>query len=413
MATQLKMNRRKFCKICSAVTTTALFSTGAGLIPGCKYFAGNVLLTNGLVYVDGRYQQMDIAVKKGKVTAMHQALSPEENMDVIDCSGCYISPGWVDLHCHIGQIGVQVCRLGLKMGVTALADAGTYGPETFNVFLDKHYNNAQIPLYAFLNLRKGGLTYTNILSKNVPGVEDAEGAVGLIEKHPEIIKGLKVRTDSSNTSENNPTFLADVTAGLGVDLDMPVVYHLGNPQPSILDYLKTTKSGDIITHCLRKTNNSIVDQSGKIRPEVIDAASEGVLFDVGHGVASFSFQTAEAALNQGFNDFTISSDIWSIPSLSRAYTFANVASKFLALGLSIEDITKKISTRPREILGIQSTIDVGTEIDLTVFSIHEGDFKYTDSANESKIFGKRIIPEYTILKGYPKKAGCLDRTLFV
>lgn len=373
------------------------------------------LLQNGSVFLNGRFEKKDMIVEDGVILDIRaeipHAAAPDTK--IVDCANHYISPGWVDSHCHIGGIGVDLDVLGAEMGVTALVEAGTYGPDTFETFMEQYYHQANIPVYVFLNVRKNGIQYSNALLKSKPGVEDIDGARRLIDENPGIIKGLKVRLDSLNTTDENPTFLADVTAGIGNELQLPVMYHLGNPEPSIIDFLQNTKPGDIITHCFRKNNNSVIDASGNLRPEAVQARSEGVLFDVGHGVGSFEFDIARRALDRNFTEFTISSDLWFLPYWFKSRTFANVASKFLALGLDIADVTRKISSRPRKRLNIESEIACNRPMDVTIFSIVEGEFTYTDTDGNSLPYHQRIVPEYTILNGDLIQAGYRDKDLFL
>jgi dihydroorotase len=423
--------RRNFLKTCGKGAILASLPVKTGLM-GCSNGASRanrlrenqpqykkLILKNGSVYINGKYVKTDMEITDGVITRLNNRLENAtefqsgQDAKIIDCTQFFISPGWVDLHCHIGGVGVDLDILGPEMGVTALVEAGTYGPETFSAFMDDYYARSVIPIYVFLNVRKNGIQVSNIIFNSVPGVEDVEGARRLVESHPHIIKGFKVRLDSMNTDSDNPMYLGDVTAELGADLELPVIYHLGNPAPSITDFLKNAKQGDIIAHFLREKNNSIINDSGMIRPEVLEAKSQGVCFDVAHGVASFEFDSAKRALDQGFTDFTISSDLWLLPSWARCRTLSNVASKFLALGLDIEDVTYKISSRPREMLNIASKIELNQPIDLTIFSLRDGDFDYSDTSGNDLAFTKRIVPEYTIVNNMLIRAGMRDRELFI
>ncbi len=418
------ITRRRFVKTCAAGALAVPLLAETRLLTGCangvappreKVRYNKYLLKNGSVFTNGRYEPYDVKMEEGVITGLEKEINPADvpSAHVLDCSNRFISPGWVDSHCHIGGMGVDLSLLGPEMGVTALVDAGTYGPETFPDFMERYYRTAAIPVYMFLNVRKNGIQFSNVIFKSVPGVEDVPGARRLTNQYPNIIKGLKVRLDSLNTSGDHPTFLSEITATLGEELQLPVMYHLGNPSPSITDFLKKSKQGDIITHFLRKRNNSIISASGTVRPEVMEARAAGVLFDVGHGVGSFEFDTAKRALDQGVTDFTISSDLWLLPSWFKCRTFANVASKFLALGLSIEDVTGKISSRPREMLRIESEIAINNAIDLTVFSLTEGEFEYNDTGGNALPYHSRIIPEYTLINGDLIQAGGRDKELFL
>ena len=424
MMTGNEITRRNLLKTTGKYALAAPLLTKAVMLSGCArgvpHVRGDdlpkkIILQNGSVFMEGRYRKIDMEITKGRITSMTDRIDAVEdnNTRVMDCTDMYISPGWVDLHCHIGtKIGIGPGLLGPQMGVTALVEAGTYGPETFHNFLRNYYTEESIPIYVFLNVRKKGIRASDVMFKSVPGVEDVEGARRLVMEYPDIIRGLKVRLDSSNTSSAHPAHLAEVTAELGAELSMPVMYHLGKPEPSIIDFLKISKPGDIITHIFRETDNAVLLPSGAARPEALEAKSGGVIFDVGHGFASFWFDTAQKALDHDFTDFTISSDLWFLPSRSKALTFANVASKFLILGLSIEDITEKISCRPREILQIPSQIRVNEAIDLTIFDVPDGEYKYKDSDGQEMKYSKRIMPRYTIVRGEIIQSGERDQSLF-
>jgi dihydroorotase len=159
------------------------------------------VLKNGSVFVDGRFIKTDLIVENGVIAQISPEFGGIDDGDtkVIDCSNFFISPGWVDLHCHLGGIGVDLDRLGPEMGVTAIVEAGTYGPETVDGLMNRYLKRSTIPVYVFLNLRKTGIRYSDVLFKSKPGVDDVDGARRLIDCHPQIIRGFKVRLDAMNS----------------------------------------------------------------------------------------------------------------------------------------------------------------------------------------------------------------------
>ena len=60
-------------------------------------------LHGGRLIRDGRIEQMDLLVENGIIQAL---LSPDErppeDCQILDCTGCYVSPGFVDIHQHGG-----------------------------------------------------------------------------------------------------------------------------------------------------------------------------------------------------------------------------------------------------------------------------------------------------------------------
>lgn len=420
-----RFNRREFLQLCAAGAAGAVFfSCGDdGLMPDPDAGADSgsdpatdLVLINGLVYLDGSFQRRDIGYRQGVITEIAETIAVDPSQTstaVIDCQGMYITPGWADLHVHIGQIGVEVAKLGAPMGVTALVDAGSWGPATFGRFYNEYITGTTTPIFTLLNLIKDGLTLETLQDPVVAEMLDIEGAKALIQTHPDLIRGLKVRSDVTNISEEDPLLLATTTAALGRELDLPVMYHLGDPSPSVQEFLALAKPGDIVTHALRKNTNCVLDVQGNLLSEVVAAQQNGVVFDVGHGATSFSFETVDRALAQGFNGFTISSDLHGFSQISGALTFANVLSKFLALGLSLEAITAAAGVRPRTYLGLPSQIAVNSAVDLTVFSVPSGTFEYMDTEGASRTHTQRIIPEYAILSGQAIRAGDEDRAQFM
>jgi len=399
------LDRRDFLKVCGSAALAALFPAAATLLTGCDDTGENILLHGGDVYVDGSFSRWDLLIRKGVVEEMDNSgrlaslLAPfVDRGEVVtwDCSHQFISPGWVDFHCHVGGMGLSVDRLGPKHGVTALLDAGTYGPDTFHAFVDEIHADSPIPLFTMLNLRKDGITLGNLMSPNGPGVEDVDGARQLVTQYPHLIRGLKVRTDEGNTTADAPLYLARVTASLGEELNLPVMYHMGASPPSLLDILFLSKPGDIISHAFRK-DNAVVDAWGSLRPEVSEALARGVRFDLAHGMTSFSFKTARAAFDQGFRDFTVSTDLHLLSSMSGDRSLFTVASACMALGLPLEEIVENVAVKPRAFLGLCPSIEKGARIDLTLFRKRKGLWLFHDTEGDTLSAKHRLFPGKTLI----------------
>ncbi len=84
------------------------------------------------------------------------------------------------------------------------------------------------------------------------------------------------------------------------------VIDMGMPLPELLVQMRP---GDVVTHCFHGNEGGLLDDDGRVWPEAFAARERGILFDVGHGVGSFTWRVARAALAQGFPPDTISSDI--------------------------------------------------------------------------------------------------------
>jgi dihydroorotase len=85
--------------------------------------------------------------------------------------------------------------------------------------------------------------------------------------------------------------------------------------------------------------HGILDDDGRLLPEVLAARRRGVCFDVGNGtVGHITWEQAERAMKQGFLPHTISTD-WTVQGRADGVIdLPNVMSKFLLLGMSLNQV---------------------------------------------------------------------------
>ena len=96
----INRSRRSFLKQ-SAVSTLLALTPAARLILAQEPVD---LLISGGRLIDP-YQRSnriaDIAVKEGRIVQVAEALDRSQASQVIDATGLYVSPGWIDLHSHV------------------------------------------------------------------------------------------------------------------------------------------------------------------------------------------------------------------------------------------------------------------------------------------------------------------------
>lgn len=407
-----KVGRREILKG-MGVSAAGLLLPGVLRAGSASY---DVVLKNPSAFMDGRFTRSDIGIKDGIISCV----DPTCRLDaggarVVDCSGMYASPGWVDLHTHLvppshKKIGSPLSRIGAPSGVTALLDAGTTGACNVDLFEKHTASGALEQVFALMNIKRYGIRLRDLYNVR-PGLEDFENMERVKDKSP-LVKGLKVRASVEDSVRKDPLYYVRKIREAGDLLGLPSMIHIGDPPPSVPEILPYMKEGDILTHVLRDPAHNILDGSGKLRPETREAMKRGVLFDIGHGFASFSFDAAERALDQGFTGFTISSDLYSASAPMHARTFANVMTQFLALGMGIEDIIERATVKPARILGLERGIAVGKPASITVFSAPSGEFECKDCEGEKRISKRRIFPEWTIHGGKVVRAGDVDRKIY-
>jgi len=175
-------------------------------------------------------------------------------------------------------------------------------------------------------------------------------------------------------------------------LDLPVMAHLDSPPPSRREVMDRLRPGDIITHCFRPFPNAPIGPRREVRQEIAEARRRGVIFDIGHGAGSFAFETARGMLDAGFLPDVLSSDIHSLSVGGPAFDVLSIMSKFLCLGVGINDLIRSATAAPaaamrRADLG---TLAPGSVGDAAVLRIEEGEFDFVDVMGE-RLRGKRRL----------------------
>ena len=405
------MDRRKFMG-----GAMAAVAAGAARADARKH---DLVVRDVRALVNGAFTPCDLGITGDRIAAI-AAPGRLEGVKIIERKGLYASPGWVDLHVHYvdwrhrKSAGSSIAQLGLGEGVTALMDAGTVGAYNYER-LEQAIDDAPEPApecFALLHIQREGIKLSEFY-RTKTGWDDLPAMEKVIAANARRIRGLKYRADKEVSDPKDRLYYLRKIREAGDAFKLPVMIHIGDPPPTLVDILPFLKQGDMVTHFLRPADNAIVDGSGQLRPEVKEAYARGVRFDLGHGMGSYSFFTAQAALDQGFTDFTISSDLYIVSRPLYARTFANVLTNVLVCGMPLADVIERASTRPAKFLGLQREIKEGAEATLTLFSVESGNFTCLDVEKKKRKSEQRIIPWWTIFKGQDLSAGARDRKLYL
>ena len=349
----------------------------------------------------------DVAFSGGKVAAVG-AVDRAKAATVHDVSGCLVTPGLIDLHTHVywggTAIGVDPTDYARRCGVTTLIDAGTAGAGNFAGFRKHVIEPCPAKVFAYLNISFAGI-YAFSKPVMVGECEDlrllhAPACVNVAKLNRDMIVGIKVRVGlrASGPSGHHPL---DIAIEAAEAAGMPVMCHLDWPPPSRKEVLSRLRKGDVLTHCFRPFPAAAVHPAGGIREEILEARERGIIFDIGHGVGSFGFATAEEMLANGFQPDAISSDVHCLSIEGPAYDQLVTLSKFLYLGMDVVDIVRASTSGPARAVGMPElgTLAVGTPGDATVLRIESGDYTYVDSLGESRKGDKAFALKSVVIDG--------------
>ncbi|PYM91502.1 MAG: amidohydrolase [Candidatus Rokuibacteriota bacterium] len=351
----------------------------------------------------------DIGIKYGQIAAIAPSIPADRSGQRIDATGKLVTPGLIDLHTHLCPhlgIGLPADELVPITCTTTAVSAGDAGWQTWGAFRHLALPHSRTRLFAFVHIASiglaGGLAPGEMLNIDYANVD---GAAKVVAENPDTVLGVKVRITDSIVGQNGLEPLrraikAAELAGKGVR----VMCHIGAAPGNLSDLLDLLRPGDILTHAYSGAGNNTV-QNGKLLPAALAAKQRGVIIDVGHGGGSFDFTVCEPAMQQGMAPDTISSDIHSVSINTPGYpTLPWVMSKFLALGMSLEDVVAKATVAPARVIGRVpglGTLQVGAPADLAIMELVDGAVELVDTRNNKRHGAKKLVPVLTIRGGRP------------
>ncbi|MDA0709172.1 MAG: amidohydrolase/deacetylase family metallohydrolase [bacterium] len=347
---------------------------------------------------------MDVAFSNGRVAAIGAQSSGAR--EVINAAGCIVTPGLIDVHVHvfpgISHYGIDPDPTCLARGATTVVDAGSSGADTFQGFRKYVIEVSETRIYAHLNISSQGMLSREIGEFELPAYANVSKACKTIENNRDLILGVKVRLTKNSIVSKASGMLPLHRAREAADAaDLPIMVH---PQDawcgSIDDVLSLMKKGDILTHCFHGMACGILHENGSVRPSVHKAIERGVILDVGHGSGSFSWHVVESALKQGIQPQTISSDLHIYNVDGPVYDLAHVLTKFLYLGLPLDDVIAKVTSIPASCVLMQDrigTLAPGAWGDAVIFELREGEFPLVDSLGQTRI-GRHTLVPITVVK---------------
>jgi dihydroorotase len=369
----------------------------------------DLLLQNGHV-IDGKSRLSairDVGIKDGKIAAVAQHLDPKDALKTVDAKGLYVTPGLVDIHVHVfagtgergsyaGDSSVYPDGFTFRVGVTTVADAGCAGYRNFDMFKDRIIDRSKTRVLAFLNIVGAGMRggrYENNLEDMEPGP-----AAEMAKKHKGLIVGIK--TAHYSGPEWTPVEHA-VEAGAAAGIPVMVDFGENRPERPITELLtKKLRPGDIYTHCFSGLRNEL-DSTGHVNPGMIEGRKRGVIFDVGHGGGSFAWRIAVPAMKQGFLPDSISTDLHITSMNSGMKDMLNVMDKFLAMGMSLDDVILRSTWNPAKEIHHEElgNLSVGSPADVAVLRVENGNFGFTDMYGARMQGKQKLICELTLRDG--------------
>ncbi len=360
------------------------------------------LVITGARLADDRL--VDLAVKDGKIAEVGQLADDVDAHRRLDLAGnCRLSAGWIDSHVHCYPSSPiyhdQPDLVGTACGVTTVVDAGSTGTDDVDAFYTLT-RSSKTNVFAFLNISRIGLLRQNELA-DLADI-DKQKVSRAIDKHTGFVIGIKARMSSSVVGQNGIRPLVLAKEIQQENNLLPLMVHIGNNPPDLDEIADLLTRGDIITHCYNGKPNRILTPAGTLRESIQRALKRGVLLDVGHGTASFSFEVARQAIALGILPHTISSDIYCRNRMAGpVHSLATVMSKFFSVGLSLPQVIACVTENTASALHLshKGRLEPGCDADFTLFELRQGPQVFADSEGQSAEGQQLLVPLAAVVAG--------------
>ncbi len=337
----------------------------------------------------------DVALQRGRVARLASEIGGPATVTV-DARGLLVTPGLIDLHVHVhwgvSHYGIDADLSCLALGATTAVDAGSAGGYAFPSLRREVLERARTRVLAFLNI-----SYLGMIGDEVGELEDARFInrdLALRVGRDPLVLGIKARMD--RVGPLVATEPLERALEVAAELGKPVMIHIGagpRMRAPLSEILRRLRPGDIVTHSYHGHPGGLLGADGQVEPEARAARARGVLFDVGHGAGSFSFEVARAALAQDFGPDVISSDLHTYSLGGPVFDLPTTMTKYLHLGMSLPDAVARATAAPAHLVGLAGeigTLAEGAAGDVTLLRLEPGAWPLADCVGCTEIASQRL-----------------------
>ncbi|MBZ5662408.1 MAG: amidohydrolase/deacetylase family metallohydrolase [Acidobacteriia bacterium] len=348
---------------------------------------------------------LDVTVKDGKISQIAPDIPEDGSRSVISAKGKIVTPGLIDVHVHVfegvGPTGLNADQYCLGRGVTTAVDAGSTGYFAIAGFRQYVIKPSATRIYAMVDIgARGTLMGLAGNYSNLDWVNPQLTARAAEANKPDVV-AIKTRLSKEIAGSNDLEVLKRALEAAELS-HLPLMVHVGDTFSPLPEILRQLRKGDILTHCYTGRPHGPLDANGKILPEMLDCRARGVLFDIGDGGPHLSLDVAEKCIQQNFLPDTIGTDLGGLSYNGPVYDLVTEVSKFLLLGLSLDQVIERVTLRPTRMFdfGIElGTLRPGTVADVTILDVREGNFTFTDSSGKKRAGRQKLQSTATIRAG--------------
>src|SRR3984893_479048 len=197
----------------------------------------------------------DIGIRWGVIEPVEPEIPAARAAKTIDASGKLVTPGLVDLHCHVypygSAIGIPADELVQFQGTTTVVSAGDGRVDNPAALRRYSVAKSRTRMYALLHIANNGLSAFPVAELyNIDNAQVEACAMALAE-NPDFLIGVKVRMSENIIFKHGIEPLKrGIQAGEMCGWPAKMMVHIGGVETKELmsQILDLLRPGDVLTH---------------------------------------------------------------------------------------------------------------------------------------------------------------------
>ena len=363
------------------------------------------LINNGRIFdpAEGKFTEGSIAIVNGKIARPETGKTYRQ---VIDASGCIVSPGLIDYHVHYflhgTENGVNPDASSFCCGITTAVDGGSCGAGNYELYRKSVVAMSEVRILNCLLVASGGQSNNRYPENLDPEYFDEAKILEMFSKYSDNLVALKTRISRGIISPELARASLTRTVEIAQKAGVRVVVHVTDcslPLDEIADMLRP---GDVICHIYHgRGEHTCLDRNGQVLAGLFKARERGVIFDASSGRGNFDIEICRKAIEQGFTPDVISSDnnagSWFLQPL---HSLPRILSKFTALGMPLAEVLKAATLKPAELVNRRElgSLAEGTPADIAILKLKNKNITHTD-INGHTLTGSQVLVPMMTFKG--------------
>lgn len=367
------------------------------------------LIRNGLLYDPAAHRliRKDVALVEGKIVYPAVNAGSAGYRQIIDASGCLVTPGLIDYHTHYcfrgSENGVNGDAASFCMGITTAVDGGSAGTGNYELYRASIMAMAEVRILNYLLVASGGQSNDQYPENLDPRYFDEKKILDFFRRYGDNLVGLKTRLSRGILGPEMARESLQRTVEIAEKAGTRVIVHVTDCPLPLDEVAAMLRSGDVICHIYQnRGNHSCLDEKGKVLPGLWKARERGVLFDASNGRSNFDLEVARKAVEQGFVPDVISSDNnASSCFLQPLHSLPRVLSKYLDFGMPLEQVLDCATGNPARLIGRPElgTMEEGTTADVALFRLKKKEVPYCDINGHTMTGHQVLVPQMTFKGG--------------